>query len=197
MQFRLTAHYVDLDGKGFSESYWLQAADYANAETIVAPLLTARLGMLLSSVHQVYAEVSNVDSVRDSRVVGSTGPTSNPGTYTPAAGTVPLPTEVALLVSFEADPSHKNRKFIHGMTTADVDGNRFIPSAGFTTAFQAYQLALVTNAFQVRSRFGPNPTPPPASLYLYHTIVLTSPIRVTTRKIGRPFGLSVGRRRVA
>jgi hypothetical protein len=195
MQFRGTMNFVDRDGQGWSESYWLSQGDHTQAATALLVIIPLRLAMLTSDIHMVHAEVSVTDHQRDSRVVGLTGPTENPGTYTPAAGTVPLATQVAVLWEFEGDPAHKNRKFLHGWTSADVDGNRFVPSAAMQTIYAAFNAALLSQAFQVRVNRHANPVPPPNFTYDYIPITVIRQIRVVTRRIGRPFGLPVGRRR--
>jgi len=196
-QFRGTMHFTDRDGIGWSESYWLQAGDHTGAANVMAPLRDRRLAMLIDTIHCVYTEVSNTDRVRDSRIVGLAGPTEEPGTYVPAAGSIPLATQVAILTVLEGDPAHKNRKFLHGLTSADVDGNRYTPTAGFTTAAAAYNAYLINNQFQVRVNRHPNPLPPPNFTSDYVAISIVQQTKIVTRRCGRPFGLPVGRRRVA
>jgi hypothetical protein len=186
---KATIFFQSEDEEGWSEGFYISSTDLAAAAGTLASIIPLRAAMMDPHFSMIYSRVSDVEVKGDSLVAPSiTFPVV--GTLTDAGDQ--LEANTALNVEIFASPSVKNRIFIRGLNIAVIRGREYLAPAGFSAAFEAWDLYLTGNGLMCRHRtaVGPPPT------YDYVAATGISPIGATARKPGRPFGLPVGRRRV-
>jgi hypothetical protein len=178
---------------GWTERYFMTATTYSVAKDDVDSLVTKRLALSCPDVKVDYVRVSDVGVRGDSVVAPAPGLV---GTYTagaaPAVSTEPW---TALNVRMEGGTLYRGRKFIHGLPQFLMTGNIFTPDSPWNTAFNAYAAALLaTTCLWVRDRSAVQALPPAAPIMTKVTLTQIWPLGTTSHRVGRPFGLPVGRR---
>lgn len=182
---------LEMADAGWSENYFISAANHAAAITALQPIVTARMGLSRSDVKVKILRVSDVAIKGDSFLAN---PTTAAGTYAEAGGESISP-DVALQVNFfSADHTAWTHIYVRGLSndylnTLEGFSVLAVPPAAFTAALTAYQNAVKAGA----SLYTKKPNPPGDK----HAVGIDSfgfrsscPIR----KAGRPFRLRRGRR---
>lgn len=175
---------------GWSETYWLTGTDYSMAESNLSQIATARYALLTDSIDWIGGRVSDRTVRGDALVLVPPGIGGvQPGTF----GGVGAPSTspwTAILLRLEATPMYHASRFLHGVPANQISGEAYLPTTAFETALTAYSNALIANArLRVRDKTVPPPRP-----FVYRTITSVHDLRLAKRDIGRPFGLSHGRR---
>lgn len=182
-QYQQTLFFEDVDRSyGWSESYFRESPDPQLARTAMDSLIGFRLDVLVDLCQISAARVSDVDITNDSLL--SVG--------------LPLPGNVASTILTAADPwsclnlrieasdLYRGRKFIHGILENTFSDNRaWNPANPNAAQWLAFFTELEDN-YNLRIN-SPGP-------FSYISITKCVPLKETTRKVGRPFGLLVGRR---
>jgi len=172
---------------GWSEGYNIISDSYDNAMVKLQAIASKRLHMFNTECKATYLRVSQIDKKRDT-VVRTIGSGVGPGDYSPAlegAVNQQCPPDDALLMRFQtADPSF-GLHYLRSVPEIINDAGVYVPEANFTTAFQDWDTAVCANAVQK--------VPDGAGGHLYQPILFTEIIRITRRKVGRPFGAYRGR----
>lgn len=180
---------------GWTERYFLNALTYEQAKTDTDNLVDVRRALSTSDLSLAYVRISDVGIKGDSVV--SVSPGIN-GTF-PDVVNGPGNTEpwTALNIRLEGGTLYRGRKFIHGLPQALMGGSFFTPSADWTNLFTAY-VALLKSAccLYVRDKTVAQPAAPMPPIMVKQGITNVLIIGTTTRHVGRPFGLQVGRRLV-
>lgn len=168
--------------RGWSEAYYPIGPSIDDADANMQAVINARIAMLPPNYVIAWARVDNPDTPRDSKFVSSIAYPA-PGTYAPTPPTYLEKTEAATLWEFVGSPTIKNRKFIHGLVNVDItNGDTYTPTPALGTATTAWASAVMANCF---AWGGPS--------LLYIPIVQVLVKGLTTRRVGRPFGLRPGR----
>lgn len=168
---------------GWSETYYTNDADHEAAIAEIQALLLLRIDILSPLCYSDYLRISKTDVPGDSLV----RETNIQGT---APGDPVLEPSACLLLRLEAGPTARGRKYLHGVTEEMFlsDGNYNIGWAG-EVALAAFLEKL---APAVDPLYGiPVGTDPGPAEYSFITAAL--PQRLTSHKVGRPFGLRRGR----
>jgi hypothetical protein len=178
---------------GWSETYFLNVATHVAGLAVLNGLVPLRAGILQTTGRITWIRICNVDAPRDSRMQ-AIPPGVGTGTFDnvahPSAGT-----SDSLLIRKDYDPDNNcfNKLFLHYIPEAIFLGRDY---AGATTLpawdvlYQAFRTYLLDPANSFLVRKGPAP-------YVYKALNVMEIKWRTEHKIGRPFGLSVGRRGTA
>jgi hypothetical protein len=179
--------FFDADGQGWSEGLYLLASDVPTAITAMGTIITGRLAFLGTTYNMVYARVSSLELQRDSYLV--------PGVPAPgvvASGTVNRVADCFLVRGQHPSPpgGHSNLYF-HGVPDASIVNGSYFPSGN-----AAYDSGIAAYLVTLQSLTGWAPKHRLQSKVTSITAWLSLQLRdITSRKVGRPFGQSVGRRR--
>ena len=180
-----------LGGAGWSNVFYISAADHAGAMATLQILNTAMLATQSDGVFSLKLRVSNVEVKGDGLLAD---PTVNVGALVTAPGT-PAPVNLAVHYEFHtADRLHRVHHYVHGIrqtdmtTLANAESEVTGVYAGLA-AVAALETAIKTNTVNWQGRTIP-PTTAPLTLGGIQ-------IPVSVRRVGRPFGLFRGRRRIA
>jgi len=162
---------------GCSETYFVDVADYDAATAEAGLLLLDRVGILCDTWAIVYSRISLPTVAGDSVVSFANTPGENVGTSVDPWS--------ALLTRLEAGELHRGRKFLHGVPEGafNADGS-YNPANGSAAAFDTYFDRTKTAPYQLKAA-GPT----------FIDVTNHIPLRMASHRIGRPFGLQVGRRR--
>lgn len=166
---------------GSSETYYFDAADHAAALVEAAALANLRAVILrddwlVTHIRVSKTDISGYSLVSETNYVGQL-----------ASDALMEPT-AALMLRIEAGPTHRGRKFLHGVVSdlflpnGDYDGaNAAQPDVTiFCNRIKGSGYALAT---------GVDPGPPD-----YIQVTSAEPQRLVSHRLGRPFGLRRGRR---
>jgi hypothetical protein len=186
--FQATAFY-QFGSAGWSMALFASDADYSAVMTKLQATNTALMGCMRNDVKCVGLRVSNADVFRDAITANATTPV---GTYA-AVGAVTSFPALALQVRVLGTPTKRAMRFIHALPSDVVNGANYAPDPGFTTNLNAFFTSCI-GYFGIGTKTG-NPYPGPR--YLFTVIAGMSAGFLTERKVGRPFNLFRGRRRVA
>jgi hypothetical protein len=186
--FRLSYFWRSRDDEGWSENFFVTAADIVAAQTQLDALLALLLPLRSSDYTMDYARCSNVAVKGDSLPTTVTLPA--PGTYTIPTNEYRLEANSAVLVLIYADPTTKGHWFCRGVTSAQIKGRELQTESTFDTAMAAVLSSLAGGSFLVRSVNTPGPPP----TYIYTAVTAASVLRASARKPGRPFVRVRGRR---
>lgn len=181
---------------GWSETYYRADQGHAEAMSKTKELLIKRLALSPPMVTCIGARVSALGNPRDSvNFIPNTAQYSAGG-YT----TAPLQVGInlandALLIELRSSPARKNRKFLRGMPDDLFQDGVFAPPDAWMDTFDANAgfagtLRSALNGWSVKCRVA-TVNPP----YTLSEITEVVPLRATSRRTGRPFGQSAGRRR--
>jgi hypothetical protein len=171
---------------GWSEIYYPAATDIETAISgWISHVLPARLGIMPADVNIVYIRCSDVNVKGDSILDTST----HIGTWSGSSNVNDA--RLSLLIRQRNEFNQRAMKYIHGIPTDQFTLGVYTPTTPFGTAFNVFKSAVIANCLHANK----NPTPPPK--LVLSTIVDFGVVRLTTRRVGRPFGLPVGRRMIA
>lgn len=167
---------------GWTETYALTVADYDAAEIELALLADLRVAILTTDCVIRAVRMSNTSVAGDARFIGIGG---DVGTL---AGDFVDPT-TALLTRYEATPVYRGRTFLHGVVqdvfTAALGYDHGNPAAADFTAFG---VKLASTPFQIRTVAG--------VLITWRNIDNVQFVGYSSHRVGRPFGLQRGRRKI-
>jgi hypothetical protein len=182
-----TLFFQNAGSYGWTESYYLQGADYTTCVAQLVDIATARRGILQLDLNITHATVSNIYVRGDSfPATGAIGV----GTWPTSAQYMPL--DYAIQVNWTAGVYTRNKTFLRGFPLEQQTDGAYVPTSPFITAFGLWEVSVVANAL-VR-QYVPNPTPPPAMVYQFNPITAgLAKFYLARRKSGRPFGLPRGR----
>lgn len=188
--FIVQVFFMTKDGHGFSENYWCNQATYeaalAKAEEL-GGLLDVRATLFTASHYIAYVRVSDTTKRRDTLVRGYTA-TERQGTYVPAAGDT-SPDSDALLIrwqGFVTGVPYFALRPLHLIPEECVTDGVYAPTVAFSTALVNLQTVLLAAPDYVMvAKVAGVPTS--------FEISSQTAIRMSRRKVGRPFGLSRGR----
>jgi len=191
---RMTVFFADPTlNVGWTETWILNAVDYPSAYATFGSFAPLRVALMMDTSFITTVRISNVNAIRDS-FVRSIPAAIGQGTISHA--TVPPAGLDDALIWRKDDGvtyTYFNKLFMHSVPAGIFNGRIYpatTPPAGWTAAVIAFQTFILAgaNGFLVR-KGGPPVT--------YVPIGSFDPLRRTTRKLGRPFGLLVGRRAIA
>lgn len=179
---------------GWTEQYYTLDTQHEVAAQRASGLYPVRLNLAGNSTYLDAIRVSNVDHPRDSMVENFSGIPQR-GTFgkddTSDVGWT------SILVEKVWDPVKKNRVFMRGVpddiirVPVSLASQVIVQSAKFQANFLEYSNALKNLNFAVRTK-----VPSPGTGFVYSApIQFARIVRATTRHIGRPFGVPVGRRK--
>ncbi len=193
--FKCKAIFLDTYANtGWSETWWTLAGQtYQKAQQSMEAYFQDRLTMDTADIEIPYLIISDIDVKGDSVVI-SYGDTWQ-GKIQIAAGVRMNPWD-ALLVRLN-DPSNNYRgfRFFHGLSFKFFTANRQWSTVGGGPALFAKVIATLQAqnlCWQVKQK--PVAIPP---VYIQVPVGIGTPMRLTEHRVGRPFGLPVGRRRIA
>lgn len=163
---------------GCSETYYVDSASYADADILLVALVAARVAILASIWEVVWGRVSLEGVAGDSILE-----------YFREAGDITAdPADVAqpwtaLLTRLEAGPGDRGRKFLHGCPEDFwTDSLVYDPGNPNNADVQAYLDLTGSAPYLLKTDGG------------FVEVTAHSALRATSHRIGRPFGLLVGRR---
>lgn len=172
---------------GWSEQYYLAGADSASASANMSAILAKRKLFLPSQMYYKHCVISEVTVRGDVYIIDSGGN----GSYTAAAV---APINTAALYAFYGGSVLAARHYVRGIDAATLAADGTIGAGTFTALMDDWASVVLANCVG-RHRLL-NPTPPPAYNYAYVTLSAYSLVKTAFRKVGRPFGQPVGRRRI-
>jgi hypothetical protein len=178
----------DESGSGWSENFYITAADIDTAANTFGTTIPELMDLRPPTVKATYGRVSDITVRGDSKAIATI---SFPvvGTYSLPAGANQIEAGVALLISLVATPTQKNHWFLRGLPSNLLQGRDKQVDATWDANFGTVSADLVANYSVYAKSASP---PPPKSLLIISSVTI---IRGTTRRVGRPFALPVGRRK--
>lgn len=189
--YRWSSYFQTKDNEGWSENYYLTAADIASAAGLASANIAPRMALSPNNVDMVYGKVSDVAIKGDSLIVlPMSGSYPFVGTYTETPTGCFLEANTALLIEILAGATHKNRVFLRGLSLDVVTGREFLNPSGFATAINAWT-SYLSSGVLVRTEVVPHTVP---KTYTYTPSDNAYVKGVTARKPGRPFDLPRGRK---
>lgn len=183
------------DDAGWSERYVTTATDYTGGTALLNQLLPIRLAMLPGSVRITYSRLSDLSVPGDSVVIVPADGGGNYGLLVGGHLKAEDPWD-ALLVNLRATPFYRSRMFLRGLPDiADEEGTLFTPDTAWAGAFTSWASWIKGNCGMISYR-GVVPDAGGFLHGIFNPITSVEWVRLTSRRVGRPFGLPVGRRRV-
>lgn len=172
---------------GWSEKWWVAASTAEAAKDKLVLIRDARLGILSTETDMEYTRISKPDVRGDAFVNMVTPLTGNYPDAIPDDDSAPVHPSTALITRFETSEGKHSTHYIRGLTDDLFTLDGFTPPAGWNTLWDAFVDAVTLNAVMlVRSDGDPN-------VLEQKSIARVVQVRTTSRKVGRPFGLSRGR----
>lgn len=169
---------------GWSEVYYHTGNDITTVRTDTTALVTARLAILAGDCQCSGYRAYRIGQKRYGVTVANTPPT--PGTWT--AGERSTEPWTALLLDINSSFSVQVLKYLHGIPQSQISEGIFDPTGPFTTALNAFFAVLVAK-WKIWAK---DPASPSEKSEWPITDVEEN--RIVSHRIGRPFGLPVGRR---
>lgn len=176
---------------GASEIYPMIQDSATAANNALGTLVVARLAMMVADVRCVYAGVSDSD-IRGDFVPNTTLPDSV-GTFAATDDDQTGPFTATRLIRFGNDDGTKRGlRQIRFLPVSQFNSANLIfsPSGDWVTAYNAWSDMMIATCC-IATRLPGNTTPP---FWTFTAITRKYDERDTTRRIGRPFELLVGRR---
>jgi hypothetical protein len=176
---------------GWTENWWVNAADANAAVNSVTNYLTVRKALMLDTAAITNIRASNIDKNRDGILASVGGATGIiPSATQPPAGIWDC------LLCRRDDATHTaiGHMFLHLVPSVIFNGRVYVPNpagyAAWAAAMTAFQTEVKNGTYLVRKRTAPN-------TYSYVPCGFFDGTRRTSRKLGRPFDALHGRRQVA
>jgi|SRR5215813_170346 len=186
---KATLFWDSTDSEGWSESFYMTAADITAARSAMDTVIANRLDLAFTTFRLVYARVSDVAIKGDSLVSALNYPLF--GTYAPTGpGIVALEANCALDCQLFATSAIKNRTFLRGLSSDVINGRAYMAPSGWDANFTVWATSMISHTVVARHRISVGPPP----TYNYTAVTALHIIGATARKPGRPFGLPRGRR---
>lgn len=184
--FQGTLFFQDLASSyGFTESYYMAAADIAAARTKLQDLVPIRLEVLTDLHNMVAARVSDVDILNDSLLI----------TGFPLPGQIVATTLsqcepwTALLTRNESSSLYRGRTFFHGLLEDTFTSGRLYDPGNANNAAWQILFDWIRDNCSLKHVL--------AAVAVYDAFTNILPLRQVNRKVGRPFNLLHGRRPTA
>ena len=177
---------------GWAEVYPLNAVTYPTATVALSSILEDRLPTMCGDVTCLGGRVSDQNVRGDSQLIHLPVPPT--GTYVGAALTITYDSEVTLQWRFEATPQHRVVRSVRAIPSDQFENGVYTPVGGWFATLTTWAL-LVQNLCSISTAI--KPRPPAAPYYIFTPMTNNIFGKQSHRKIGRPFGLLVGRRRIA
>ena len=173
---------------GWSEVYYLTTEDYSEALDITEDLRNLRIAMMPDSFQAVYIRVSDPNIKGDAVI--------NPAVVTGTFGGVnqqAMPASTAVLIRMYSNANQiPSFRYFHGLPECIQSAGVYTPAvcAGDGDWDQALSdcLDMIEANYLMRQKTGPGPDD--FGLVGINDLL---PVRITNKRIGRPFGLSRGR----
>jgi hypothetical protein len=177
---------------GWSETYFIGSDSYQDAATAIEAIATARRAMLVNDVELEAIRVSDTDVKGDSWPVISAFPV--PGTYGATPALLSSNLGLALRLKIFGGPLKRAARFVRAIPSDCLGpGAEFNPTAAFNTALTNW-MSLVEVSCNIGTRIKNAVSSP---FYLFTAITGYETAGLEKRNIGRPFGLTRGRRQIA
>jgi hypothetical protein len=176
---------------GISETYPIVADDYVTAGSSLADLVTKRLDMMVADCQVAYAGVSDSDIIGD--FAPSTTLVDNPGSYASTEDDATGPFDAVRLARFSDEAwLHRCIRKVGLLPVSQFNGEDlvFVPSGTWLANYATWRTA-VTSTCCIATK---DPTAVVPPFYTFTPMAHSSDERNSFRKVGRPFGLLVGRR---
>lgn len=174
---------------GWTESYYLTSTNHNTAATTLGLLATDRLAFMDPGNYLDQIRVSDINIERDSVLVLSS---PRPGTATIAAGVKGTDPWTALMFRVESGFAYRGRKYCHGcLNDIALSSRAYDGTNPNDAAVQSYIANLVGN-FKLKTK----DTVGPPVVHNLQVISQVLPQRLVEHRVGRPFGLLVGRRAI-
>jgi hypothetical protein len=173
---------------GWSELSWIPGTDLNNAVTYLPLWLAERIKISASDIKVIGARASVPGSPR--RFYTTTFDTANTGTFN--AETESTEPWTALLANLRNGFAVHCNRYWHGVPQTQVTAGNYIPTGPYNTAVGNYVTWLSGNSGLYAKDLGA-----PGHPLTYFTITDAEVTRVRSHRVGRPFALLRGRRRVA
>jgi hypothetical protein len=168
---------------GWSEVYYPIAATYADAQSWYTGFQTKRLPTLSDDVNIVYVRISDNSVKGDAAILA---PDAS-GTY---AGKTDFP-DLCLLLRWHNPAFFHSNHYLHGLPEDCHAGAHYTPTGPYAAALLAMFAYINITLYFVQK----NPAPPPKKILT--ALDGIDIVRITSRKIGRPFGDFRGRLLIA
>lgn len=180
--------FTSADSEGWSEHYILNGVTVDDADTTIAALLPLRAALMSANFQITACRLSAFLIHGDSYPVSGAFPIL--GTYT-ATGGDPCIGNTAIKCRLYGTPPLKGLIYMRGLDESIVSGRHFTGDVTFNTAFDAYgsYVSDPANKFAISVQETPG-----TGVYTLVPIVKVANMGITSRKVGRPFGLPVGHR---
>lgn len=191
-KFKMTWFFEDsVDSVGWSENWWVEAADNVTAISDVSAYSALRAALLLDSSSIVAVRACNVDGRRDSYFQQSGLPVN--GTIVRATYPLAGVWDCLLCRRDVVTSDQLGHMFLHIVPAGIFIGRKYVPGnvtgIGWIAKFNAFDAEVTSGTYllrQVRPTFT-----------LYPPCTYFAGIRRTERRLGRPFDALRGRRAVA
>lgn len=172
---------------GWAETWYFSGESYVEPMNQTQLINTSRLDLACPDVVCVRVRVSNV-AIRGDVVLAS--PTTPIGTFGASDTTSLQPTTVFQL-THQSGPLYTSHRPFRAMPLGYVSFATWSAPVGWLDNFASYKTTLnVAAMFKVKSK-----TIPIGSITYVPVLSTLADYKLRERKCGRPFGLSVGRRR--
>jgi len=182
-----TLFFQDINSSyGWTENYYYKdAADLDAALSLLLVLIPLRVAVLTDIHNLVAGRISNVAIVNDSKLVTGLPVTGDLASTTITA----VQPWSSLLTRNEASSLYRGRTFFHGVLE-----DTFLPGRSYDSA-NANNAAWQALFTEMKDRCALKHRVATVLTFTQFTAVL--PMRMVERKVGRPFNLLRGRRRIA
>lgn len=184
---KMTLQFAGLLTRGWSENYWWSTPGYNAGVTMMDQLIDNRKYILHASYFITGARISNdLKGTRDSYLANTVLPVA--GNLGVAGDSNSPPSQMGLMCREEASPFVRGTRFLHGIPINQFTSENYTPTIGFSAVFANFRTFLFSNNFLLRTIVG--------GVVNYQQLITLQPLAWRSRRIGRPSGLLVGRRRV-
>jgi len=176
---------------GVSETYFTQRSSPGDAAVVLAAIAAQRQATLCADAAIYGGRISECDVKGDSYPTTIAFPLV--GTYTGGDGDITAVAGNCLRCLFNGGPLLRGNRFIHYIPKSQYTATVYTPLSGFLTALHAW-LAGIADSCCVGTRIKGATVPPFYTLTNYTSYGTQYQ---DFKRVGRPFGLSAGRRLIA
>lgn len=184
--------FFEMNATGWTETYVQEAADEATAQAGLLRLVPTRMDLSPDIVKLKALRISQSGMPRDSILVPvpSTMTAGRFGDFNATGDNCDMP-DLAMLVEYRNGSRYKNRKFLRGLPDVIAHNGELVwTNTAFNDAWLVFsaRLSHASESWRVRTKN-------PAGGFQHQPITDVNRVRLTLRRVGRPFGLRVGRRK--